>query len=85
MCQDPPVCFWLHQISDDGKDRAAVHDISVANSVTFDRIVPRDNWIVHLPLESVTRRLRLVMTVMPLCVCVDEEDVYESTDDGTGR
>jgi hypothetical protein len=70
MCQDPLACLWLHRIDSHKKGRAAVHVISAANPVTFDGIIPRDGWTVHLLLEPVTRRFRLVMTIMSLCVWV---------------
>jgi hypothetical protein len=47
-----------------------VHAISTASLITFDGIIPRDSWTVHLSLEPVARWLRLMMTMMSLCVWV---------------
>jgi hypothetical protein len=47
-----------------------IHAISATSPVTFDGIISKDSWTAHLPLESVAQRLRLVMTVMSLCVWV---------------
>jgi hypothetical protein len=70
MCQDPLAHLWLHRIGGDEKGRATIYAISASNPITFDGIIPRDSWTVHLPLESVARRLRLMMTVISLCVGV---------------
>jgi hypothetical protein len=65
----------------DGKGRITIHIINTTSPVTFDRIVSRDSWTVHLSLKPVARQLPLVMMIMSF-VCVDEDDVYESVGDG---
>jgi hypothetical protein len=68
ICQDPLVHLRLYRIGSDEKGWFTVHIIITVSPITFDEIISRDSWIVHLLLEPVAWRLRLVMIVMSLYV-----------------
>jgi hypothetical protein len=71
----------LHRIGGDGKGRVTVHAISAASPVTFDGIIPRDSWIVHLP-SGAGHTTVAIGDDGDIIMRVDEEDMYESVGDG---